>query len=233
MNENVKKLLDLQDADRVIREKSNQVESIESRQRSLNEKIESIEKKEKRREEEFAQLKEESEVKNNRADELQDQIRKYEKRLDEGIISFKETEALKEKIEHTTDRLEELEDEAIDIMMEIDKLKQKRAEEKSKSTNEIDQIRSTIEDLEREKEQLASEIEEKSKERESIEEKIPDRLIKQYNRLKTTTHEPVVQIKNGVCQGCQMSVSKNTIKQARSDQGIATCENCSRILYIR
>ncbi len=233
MNKNVKKLLDLQTADRVIREKRNQIDSIEKRQEKIRGQIEEIEEKEREREEKLSQLERESKEKNKEADELQDQIKKYKERLDGGIISFKETEALKEKVQHTTDRLEELEDDAINIMMKIDELKERRKEKRSESEEKVEEKSSLIENLEEEIEELRSEIEDASSEREAILEGIPDRLIKQYNRLKSNTNEPVVQIKNGVCQGCQMSVSKNTIKKARSDQGIATCENCSRILYIR
>ncbi|MFW6049036.1 MAG: zinc ribbon domain-containing protein [Candidatus Bipolaricaulota bacterium] len=233
MNNNVKKLLDLQNADRLIREKRNQIDSIEARQEKIRGQIGEIEEKEREGEEQLSALIRKSEEKNEEADELQEQINKYQDRLDQGIISFKETEALKKKVQITTDRLEELEDDAINIMMKIDELKEKRNRRRSESKDKVDEKSSLIESLDEEKEGLLSEIEEVSDERKAILGEIPDRLVKQYNRLKSNTNEPVVQIINGVCQGCQMSVSKNTIKKARSDQGIATCENCSRILYIR
>lgn len=233
MNKNVEKLLNLQEIDNTTREKKRRITRLEEREENLQNEIEMIKNREEERQENLAKLKQESEEKNRKVDDLQGQIEKYRERLDEGIISFKETEALEEKIQHSTDRMEKLEDEAIDIMMEIDRTEAKREEQKAKAESKVKGKKDTIEGLEEEKNELLQELEELEKEREEVLSEIPDRLIDQYNRLRASTNTPVVQVKNGVCQGCQMSVSKNTVKQARNDQGLAICENCSRILYLR
>lgn len=233
MNKNVKKLINLQEIDNTTREKKRRINRLEKRKDNLEDEIESIKEREEERKGNLANLKQESKEKNRKVDDLQDQIDKYRERLDEGIISFKETEALEEKIQHSTDRMEKLEDEAIDIMMKIDQTKARREEQKAEAKSKVKGKKDKIEELEEEKNELLLELEELEEEREEVVAKIPDRLIDQYNRLRSTTNTPVVQVKNGVCQGCQMSVSKNTVKQARNNQGLATCENCSRILYIQ
>lgn len=233
MNKNVKKLINLQEIDNTTREKKRRINRLEKRKDNLEDEIESIKEREEERKGNLANLKQESKEKNRKVDDLQDQIDKYRERLDEGIISFKETEALEEKIQHSTDRMEKLEDEAIDIMMKIDQTKARREEQKAEAKSKVKGKKDKIEELEEEKNELLLELEELEEEREEVVAEIPDRLIDQYNRLRSTTNTPVVQVKNGVCQGCQMSVSKNTVKQARNNQGLATCENCSRILYIR
>lgn len=232
MNKNVKELLKLQEVDNNTREKEYRIRKLEKRKINIKKEIDQLRKNEKEQKERLKKLKEKSEKKNKEVDDLQDQIEKYRKRLDEGIISFKETEALEEKIEHSTRRMEELEDEAINIMMEIDRTKEEREKQKSETEAAIDTKNSKIEELENEIEDLTEALQVLEKEREKIAGKIPDRLIDQYERLRSASSDPVVQVKNGICQGCQMSVSKNTVKQARNSQGIATCENCSRILYI-
>ncbi len=233
MNKNLKKLLDLQGFDESIKEKEHKIDRLEGRVEKLGEEIKQIKEKEEKRKEHLKSLKEESEEKNARVDELQEQIDQYQERLDEGIISFKETEALEEKIEHSTERMEKLEDEAIDIMMEIDRTESKREEQKSRAESNIEDKETKISDLEDEKSELRQELDQLERKRKELTKKIPDKLIEQYERLRASANKPIVQVKNGVCQGCQMSVSKNTVKKARNGQGIVTCENCSRILYVQ
>lgn len=233
MNNNLKQLLDLQDLDESIRKKERKIDRFEGRVEKLGEEIKQIKGKEEKRKEHLKSLKEESREKNARVNELQEQIDHYQERLDEGIISFKETEALEEKIQHSTERMENLEDEAIDVMMEIDRTESKREEQKSRAKSNIEKKEARIADLEDEKSELKRELKELAKERKDLKGKTPEKLIEQYERLQASTNKPIVQVKNGVCQGCQMSVSKNTVKKARNGQGIVTCENCSRILYVQ
>ena len=61
---------------------------------------------------------------------------------------------------------------------------------------------------------------------------IPGNLLKQYDRLKKKLKDPIVRMKNGVCQGCFMSFSLGTALVAHANKSIHICEHCGRLVYI-
>ena len=180
----------------------------------------------------LAQLEQNSRMRNLEVDELDMEIRKYGKELDEGIISFKEMEALRKKIANQRERISMMEDEALSLMDQIEsgKIALKEREEAFEKTTgrlsaRLDEIASSEEDL-------AKEIASLSNERKELVKTTPSHLLDRYDYLHSKYHDPVAQIENGTCSGCKLKVSGNTVERARNSTEVVTCENCSRILYI-
>ena len=61
---------------------------------------------------------------------------------------------------------------------------------------------------------------------------IPVNFLKQYDRLKKKLQNPLVILKDGVCQGCFMASSLGMAIIAKAHRGIYICEHCGRLLYV-
>ena len=61
---------------------------------------------------------------------------------------------------------------------------------------------------------------------------IPGNLLKQYDRLKKKLANPLVILKDSVCQGCHMTSSLGMAIIAKAHRGIYICEHCGRLLYV-
>lgn len=179
------------------------------------------------------QLEHNSRLKNLEVDDLDMQIRDYKKRLNQGIISFKEMEALRTKILNQRERISEMEDEALGLMDEIEVTKTRLAEEKKVLGEREKEFTVRSQEIASRIAQLKKEIASRMKERAEVAAKIPAHLLTRYENLHTKFNDPVVTIVDGTCSGCKLRVSGNTIERARNGAGIVTCENCSRILYVR
>ncbi len=178
-------------------------------------------------------LERESRQRNLEVDDLDMQIHAYQKQLDEGIISFKEMEALREKIANQRKRMNAMEDEALMLMDRI-------VEERENLARAEEQLKTRLAELAIEEEKLTSHIAETEQAlaaaqaaRQELAKKISPSLLARYENLRRSFPNPVVPIKNGICTGCKLRVSGHTIERARNTDEIVTCENCSRILYIR
>ena len=57
-------------------------------------------------------------------------------------------------------------------------------------------------------------------------------LLDRYNRLfKSKNGIALVTVEHGVCAGCNMQVTHQTILEVRGEKGIIGCPQCGRILY--
>jgi len=179
----------------------------------------------------LAQMCQESRRKNAEVDDLDFEVRNHEKRLNEGLMSFKEMEALREKILHLRGRIEELEDEALELMMAIEKGEQKLKEQEASFARKLAKTEEEIRRVEKEIEGLQLRVAQGKERRAQLANTVSPQLLERYERLREEYEDPVVAIKGGSCSGCKLGLSETTIERARESLEIATCENCSRILY--
>jgi len=179
------------------------------------------------------QLEQTSRSKNLEVDDLDMQIRNYQQRLDEGIISFKEMEALRTKIAHQRKRISEMEDKALTLMDNIETEKTQLTGAQTTLTEREKELRAGCQEISKQIALVKEEIALVQKARAKTAEKMQTHLLNRYEKLHTEYYDPVVTITNGTCSGCNLRVSGNTVERARSDMDITTCENCSRILYVR
>lgn len=177
-------------------------------------------------------LERESRLKNLAVDDLDEQIRGYQRKLSEGIISFKEMQALEEKITNQRQRIGRMEDEALALMEEVEQRRQQlREEEETFKKHERD---SSARDrkLKARMTQVTEEISQANQGRSEVAKGVPAHFLSRYEELHSRFNDPVVAIVNGSCSGCKLKLSGNTVERARSSVEIVTCEHCSRILYV-
>ena len=228
----IEQLLALQEIDGELADLKAHLESLGSQRKRVEERIESERGSVESLRQRLAELERDSRLKNLEVDELDASIREYQSRLDTGIISFKEMEDLRVKIESERGRISRMEDEALALMDSIEQAREElaEAEENLKAREEelraeIARIASTLTDTE-------DRIADLNAERGRLTAGIGPYLLSQYETLHTKYPDPLAAIVHGTCTGCKLKLSANTIERAKGGMGVVQCEHCSRILYV-
>lgn len=231
MTAELEALLELYRHDAAIREQALKIEGLQRRRASLVEAIarEHAEFSTKKRE--FEELQRHSREKSRAVDDLDAQIRADTEKLRTGLLSYKEMDALRVRIEHSRAHIDQLEDEAIALINKVEEqapLIRKAEEDFLRWKAKIDQ---EIAQIDQEIAAHTQEIERLQIERAQRAERVAPQLLHQYEELRTKYEDPIVAVHNGVCSGCNLRVSEIIVERVRSE--IVRCENCSRLLYVK
>ena len=231
MTPELEALLELNRHDAAIREQVLKIEGLQRRRAALVAAIEREHAEFSSKKKEFEELQRHSREKSREVDDLDAQIRADTEKLRTGLLSYKEMEALRVRVEHSRARIDQLEDEAIALITKVEEQAPliRKAEEdflkwKSKIDQEIAQIDQEIATHTQELERLQSERKQRAA-------RVDPQLLRQYEELRTRYEDPVASVQHGICSGCKLRVSEITVERVRSE--IVTCENCSRLLYVK
>jgi uncharacterized protein len=144
-----------------------------------------------------------------------------------------EFQAMGHEILRYEDEIRKLEDQELELMDQVDKLKVEVAAEEKKATAAKDSINRQMTDLGEKSKALEARLQELSKERKELAEKMDEDLLDQFERLFVSKGDSaIVAIEHGVCTGCHMKLTIATVKGAESGKEIVNCEQCGRILYV-
>jgi len=233
MRERLAQLLLLQEEDRAIRELGARLRRLEGQREELEQRIAARRAELERKREALEELRRESHRRNDEVDSLDYQLRRYQKQLKEGIMSYREMEALKEKVEWTRRRMEELADGAIALMNELELREEEFAAEEEAFASWEEEVREEIGRVEGELAARQAELEEARKKREELAAQVEHHLLESYERLlhDFRYEDPLATIEAESCSGCKMWLSENTRERVREGREVVFCENCHRILY--
>jgi uncharacterized protein len=144
-----------------------------------------------------------------------------------------EFQAMGHEIERYENEIRKLEDQELELMIDVDKLKgEVEAAEKSARATK-DTISRQLLDLESKTKALETRERELENEREALTSKIDADLLDQFERLFNSKGDAaIVAVEHGVCTGCHMKVTTATAAQVKAGKEIVSCENCGRILYL-
>jgi predicted nucleic acid-binding Zn-ribbon protein len=67
---------------------------------------------------------------------------------------------------------------------------------------------------------------------EEMEGQLPPELLGKYKSARQHAANPVVPLENGRCSGCHMELASAGLTHLKN-QGIAECENCGRLVYVK
>jgi uncharacterized protein len=144
-----------------------------------------------------------------------------------------EFQAIGHEIERYENEIRKLEDQELELMIEVDKLKGEieAADKSARATKES--ISRQLTDLETKSKALGSQQQELETEREALAAQIDADLLDQFERLFNSKGDAaVVAVEHGVCTGCHMKVTTATASRVKVGKEIVSCENCGRILYL-
>lgn len=231
MTAELEALLELNRHDAAIREQTRKIGGLRRRRQALLDAITREQNEFLAKKRAFEELQRQSREKSREVDDLDAQIRADSEKLRTGLLSYKEMEALRTRVEHSRARIDQLEDEALALITQVEEQAPliRKAEEdflswKAKIDQDIAQIDAELTEHSRELERLQGERLQRAVAVES-------KLLQRYEELRVRYEDPVVPITHGVCSGCNLRVSEITAERVRYE--IVACENCSRLLYVK
>jgi len=143
-----------------------------------------------------------------------------------------EYRALTHEIDLCKEVITKLEDQQLELMEQAE-LAQKQVAAATQSGKEIKQLADGQSvNLDAREQNLRKELAELEANRGELAEAVEEGARYRYERLsKQKGHNVVVGIQGGVCGGCHMRLSPQTVVSCRSEQDLVACPNCGRILY--
>ncbi len=105
---------------------------------------------------------------------------------------------------------------------------QKARQQGAKAKKEYDQLKVVCQ---KEKDDAAIEVLAAEKKMEELEKKVNPTLMNRYKRARLHQNVPVVEVRDGKCSGCNMSLPSLAIRRLVGEDMILECENCGRLLY--
>lgn len=143
-----------------------------------------------------------------------------------------EFRAMGNEIERYEKEIQRIEDEELELMVQVDKLKLEAADEEKKATTARESIARQVSDLDRKSQALDGRLQELTKEREELASQIDEDLLSRFGRLFSSKGDAaIVALEHEVCTGCHMKITAQTAHRVKGGREIVSCEQCGRILY--
>lgn len=80
---------------------------------------------------------------------------------------------------------------------------------------------------------LAAERDEVTKGREEFSVHVPKPIYRRYERIRPKIHPAVVEARDGICQGCRMTIAPQLYNQLIAADDFYQCQQCQRFLYYK
>lgn len=237
MDDDLKKILEIQDVDSKIMEINRQILSLPEELKNLKDALEQKQKDEKEKEKTHTTIKVEKRQQETELKAIEDQIKSLQKKQNE-VKTNKEYTALNDEIETLKKKQSFAEDTILNLMETDEKLTEQEKILSLKTESE----RKNIEEKEKEINQRIVELnkilEEKKKERELLLKKVNLKIFSVYEEIRKNKKNGIAIVNiltenNGsVCTGCNVYIASYMIEKIRKNKEITQCENCGRILYV-
>ncbi|MCI2429335.1 C4-type zinc ribbon domain-containing protein [Candidatus Acetothermia bacterium] len=233
MLQELERLLLVQQHDLELREISEKIAALQQRRASLQQAFAREDADFAAQKKQFEELKRRSRERSAEVDDLDAQVRQDEQKLKSGLTSYKEMEALRRRIEQNRQRTDELSDAALALITQVEeeepkihaaqeaflKWKRKIDEELAQIDEEITVQQRTLTVCQERRAVGVAQIE--------------PGLLQQYEHLRQRHVNPIALVQSGICSGCHLRVSESVLERLREGAEIVTCENCSRLLYMK
>ncbi len=105
---------------------------------------------------------------------------------------------------------------------------QKTRQQGAKAKKEYDQLKVVCQ---KEKDDAAIDLLAADRKMEELEKKVSPTLMNRYKRVRQHHNMPVVEVRDGKCSGCNMSLPSLAIRRLIGEDMILECDNCGRLLY--
>jgi len=224
-------LIELAEQDQRIQKLQTRLAGLRDQKDQVDAKIESERADLEAKRADLGELERRSREINAEVDDLDSQIRKHEHQLAEGLLSFKEMETVRDRIQHNRERMEALEEEALELMDQVETRQAEMAEEEARYNDWKARMDEELATLNADIDEQSRKIEEAQAKRAELADAVEARLYERYERLRGELADPIVPVRNGRCTGCQLGLSETTLERVREGSDLLTCENCMRILY--
>ncbi|MGC9530603.1 MAG: zinc ribbon domain-containing protein [Candidatus Bipolaricaulaceae bacterium] len=233
MSDELERLLALYRVDRAMDNLEGKLADLKGEVVRLRTRLEEEDQQFSRRQEEHRSLQRRATDKAAEVDETDARIRSYQKKLDQDIIAYKEMEHLRHQVGWLRDRLDQLEEEALQLMDAAEEDARNLEQAAAAHRQRRRRLEEEIDGVLRRQQELLAERDGLRARREEAAAEVPAHLRQHYDRLRESFSDPVAAAEDAACGGCHLRLSEITVERLREGRGVVTCENCSRFLYWR
>lgn len=143
-----------------------------------------------------------------------------------------EFRAMGNEIERYEKEIRLIEDQELELMEQVDKLKADVAAEEKKTAAGRESIARQMTDLDGKAQTLEVRLQELVKDRAEIASRVDEDVLSRFERLFASKGDAaVVALEHEVCTGCHMKITAQTAHRVKGGREIVSCEQCGRILY--
>lgn len=128
-------------------------------------------------------------------------------------------EQSKRKVNDIKSRLSSINDDIMKVLRNMSSAKKAFDDLKVKYNEEIGSKSQEIESLKKEVEIAA--------------EGIDSKLMEKYRKIKTRWANPVAELHNDRCGGCNMQLPASVLGKVKADNQLVECDSCGRILFLK
>ncbi|HNU73182.1 MAG TPA: C4-type zinc ribbon domain-containing protein [Thermodesulfobacteriota bacterium] len=168
--------------------------------------------------------------KENEVEINKDKKSKYEAQLYK-VRTNKEYTSLLSEIDEVSKQSLQLEDEILQLMEDIESLRQDLAVKESEFESETKNGERVIAENRTRKAALEAQLTELEQVRQKLIARVDPPLRTRYERIAKVRKNAVVPVTDSACTGCFMVIRPQMLSHLMAGDTIVTCENCSRILY--
>lgn len=231
MNEHIAQLVALQAIDQEI----DLIEGkIKSEQNGLDEQISALARREaviNELQEKISSCEKEVRTLEDEVAEKMNHVRERQSKMMQVQTGREQTALLKE-IEDAKKNAKENEEKIISLMEEAEKLKEKAEEEKNLLKGEKQLVAEETEKVRTNIEKINKGKRSKDNERKRQAKQIKDNLLRKYDTLRERRNGlAVVNVVDGVCQGCYMAIPPQKFNMLLRGDLMFDCPTCQRIMY--
>lgn len=231
-NQEIEKLLILQDRDQVVRRLRDQLDLIPREILAYESEIGAQKKALQDSKTKLQGL----EVQRNDLDmqvgSARERINKYKTQQLE-VKKNEEYRALTHEIDITEQKISDWEETEIGLLLAIDAEAEEFSERESTFGSSKTKIEEKIALLEAKRIEVQGQIKEAEANLESSKTPVDAQYLTVYERLSTRIRLPViVAVEQQICTGCHLRVSNDTVEEARKGEELTTCDNCGRVVYL-
>jgi len=165
-------------------------------------------------------------------DDIATKLTAAEDKLYSGSIgSPKELANLQHEVDGLKTRRSKLEDEALDIMEQVELATASVATISSQLKTVEAEWQSQQQQLSADMEQLKAVLSNLKHKRQTLSAEIAPGATELYHELKEKRGTAVAKVEQGICRGCRISLSATELQRARSGS-LMQCSSCGRILFL-
>lgn len=232
IKEEIHELIHLQKIDSRLQEMEDQEKKVELAIQRVRDPLTRLEARKDELVNRISDLRQESVRIERTIQEYGDKIEKSRDKLP-LITTQKEYFAFQKEIEIMQKEKSRLEDQLLQQMGELEEQQKERDEASAMCRDEEKEFLAKKEEMEQESRKFHSEREALEAEREKICREIEAAHLRLYNKTLISRGAPaMVEIINGNCQGCHMTLPPQLFNDVRKGESMITCSYCNRILYV-
>jgi hypothetical protein len=231
MQPDLQSLIELQSLDKKIIDLQDKISNIPLKVKTVEQPLvdaQSGYESQKKRYEEFLKKKKDREV---QLDEINDKINKQKEKSSQ-IKTNKEYQAHLKSIESLESEMLKKEDELLVLMEELDGKEKELKDVEGIIKQEEVKIEQFKETLEKEAEEAEAELGKLRSQRSVIADKISRDVYDAYmKQLEQGQGIAVVEVRDEICQGCNMNIPPQLYVEVRKGEAIHHCPQCRRFLF--